>query len=46
MPSISDVAHPGKHLIFVRWITLKNGRRLDAQAYGKSAWAIWVNDKK
>jgi hypothetical protein len=35
---------PGMHLIFVAYITLKNGKRLYASAYGKRAWAIWVKD--
>lgn len=33
---------PGYKLIFVKWITTKNGRRIYASSYGKQAFAIWV----
>jgi hypothetical protein len=37
-------SRPGMHLIFVAYITLKNGRRLYARNYGRKAFAIWVKD--
>lgn len=39
-------SHEGKRLIFVAYITTKSGRRLYASQYGKTAWAIWVTEKK
>ena len=33
---------PGKILIFVAYITLKNGRRIYASTYRKKAFPIWV----
>lgn len=38
------VDRPGYHLIFVAYITLRNGRRLYAAQYGKRAFPIWVKD--
>jgi hypothetical protein len=37
---------PGGRVVFCRFITLKNGRRLDAHAYGKKAFRIVIRDKK
>ena len=34
---------PGKRLIFVASITLKNGKRIFARNYGKKAFAILVD---
>jgi hypothetical protein len=36
--------HPGMHLIFVAYITTKNGCKLYARNYGLRAFAIWVKD--
>lgn len=33
----------GKVLVYTAFITLKNGKRLYASAYGKKAFAIYVN---
>lgn len=41
---VSTETRPGMHLIFVAYITLKNGRRLYARNYGLRAFAIWVKD--
>ncbi len=35
---------PGYKLIFVKFITTKNGKRLYAANYGLKAWAIWVKE--
>jgi len=35
-----------KILIFTKYITLKNGKRLYAWMYNKQAFAIWVKAKK
>jgi len=32
----------GYRLIFRRYRTDKSGKRLDAHAYGKKAWPMWV----
>lgn len=34
----------GRRLIFVAFITLKNGKRIYAKDYGKRAFAIYVKD--
>jgi hypothetical protein len=36
----------GFHEVFTPWITLKNGKRLYATAYGRKCWRILVRDKK
>lgn len=38
--------HPGEHLIFTAFITLRNGQKLYAWQKGLKAFAIWVKDKK
>ena len=35
--------HEGKVLIFTKFITLKNGKKLYAHECGKQAFAIWVD---
>jgi hypothetical protein len=37
---------PGYRMIFTRFITLKNGRRIFANSYGLKAFAIWVRDDR
>lgn len=37
---------PGERVIFRRFITLRDGRRLDAFAFGKKAFRIVIRDKK
>ena len=32
----------GYKLIFVAYITTRNGKRLYASQYGRRCWAIWV----
>jgi len=34
----------GKRMICRPWVTLKNGKRLYASAYGKEAFCFYVND--
>lgn len=36
---------PGYRHIFCRFITLKNGKKLDAHQYGRKAWSFWVKEK-
>jgi hypothetical protein len=35
-------ARPGYRLVFSSVITLKNGKRLYARDYGRTAWAFYV----
>jgi hypothetical protein len=37
-------SRPGYRLVFTKWITLRNGRRLYASSYGLTAFAIWVKE--
>ncbi len=32
--------------IYTKYITLKNGRRIYAKAYGLKAFKLWVNKEK
>jgi hypothetical protein len=41
---MTEEQRPGKTLVFVAYITLKNGRRIYASAYGKKAFPIWVKE--
>ncbi|TDR40479.1 hypothetical protein DFR29_113181 [Tahibacter aquaticus] len=41
----NGTARPGYRLIFRPFITLKNGKRLYARQYGRSAWAFEVPDQ-
>jgi len=43
MPS-TERSRPGYHVIFVAYITTRNGKRIYASAYGLRAFAIWVKD--
>jgi len=36
----------GYQVIFVAWITLRNGRKLYASAYGKRAFRLVVRSRK
>lgn len=37
--------HSGEVLIYSKYITLRNGRRIYAKDYGKKAFAIWIRKK-
>jgi len=37
--------HPGQHLIFRKFITMRNGKRLYAFQVGIKAFAFWVDDQ-
>ena len=43
MPKTED-SRPGYHVIYVAYITTRNGKRLYARSYGLRAFAIWVKD--
>jgi len=36
----------GYEVIYTKYITLRNGKRLYASAYGKSAWRLVIRRKK
>lgn len=42
MTTLTTPPRPGRKLIFVAFITLKNGKRLYAATVGKKAFPIWV----
>lgn len=35
----------GYHVVYTKWITLKNGKRLFAKSYGRKCWRIVVRTK-
>lgn len=35
----------GYHVVYTKWITLKNGKRLFAKSYGRKSWRIVVRTK-
>jgi hypothetical protein len=41
-----DTAPEGYEVVYTKYITLRNGKRLYASTYGKSAWRLVVRKKK